>query len=107
VAFLEYLQRESKAFNLTAITDMREMVLRHVIDALAPFTLPDSPIPKERDGAGGTALRWLMSAAATEFRGSRCGGVPEWRVALLESQGKKAEFLRRAPRKSRLTMWKF
>ncbi len=89
--FLEFLERESRHFNLTAIHDPREMVSRHFVDALGPFASPRCPVPKADalrviDIGSGNGVPGLVLAIA----------FPSWRVALLESNQKKSEFLGRA-----------
>lgn len=89
--FLEYLQTEAKHYNLTAINDMGEMVRRHVLDALLPFTLPECPVAvtqplKVMDIGSGNGIPGLAAAIA----------FPDWQVVLLEANHKKCDFLRSA-----------
>ncbi len=89
--FLEFLEQESRHFNLTAIHDPREMVSRHFVDALGPFASPRCPVRKADalrvvDIGSGNGVPGLVLAVA----------FPAWRVALLESNQKKSEFLSRA-----------
>lgn len=84
--YLALLQRWNAAYNLTAIRDPREMLAKHLLDSLAmhPF------VGDERlaDLGTGPGLPGIPLAIAK----------PGLRVALVESNGKKARFLREAVR---------
>lgn len=89
--FLEFLLKESRRFNLTAIHDPREMVTRHFVDALTPLAPVDCPVDKSAelrviDVGSGNGVPGLVIAIA----------FPHWRVTLLESNHKRADFLVRA-----------
>jgi 16S rRNA (guanine527-N7)-methyltransferase len=108
--YLSLLQRWNAAYNLTAIRDPREMVTKHLLDSLAmapavvgvpdlvraKVGVPDSPVPDSPDSqTGGRAdlgtgpgLPGIPLAIA----------IPGLRVTLVESNGKKARFLREAVR---------
>jgi 16S rRNA (guanine527-N7)-methyltransferase len=84
--YLALLARWNQAYNLTAIRDPREMLVKHLLDslAMAPF------VHEERlaDLGTGPGLPGIPLAIAR----------PGLRVALVESNGKKARFLREAVR---------
>ena len=85
--YLALLLRWNAAYNLTAIRDPREMVTKHLLDslAMAPFLVSISTLADLGTGAG---LPGIPLAIA----------VPELRVTLVESNGKKARFMREAVR---------
>ena len=85
--YLALLLRWNAAYNLTAIRDPREMVTKHLLDslAMAPFVADLSSLADLGTGAG---LPGIPLAIAT----------PGLRVTLVESNGKKARFMREALR---------
>ena len=90
-AYLALLVRWNATYNLTAIRDPREMVTKHLLDSLvmAPF-VPDAPLADLGTGPG---LPGIPLAIAR----------PGCTVTLVESNGKKARFLREAVRTLKLT----
>lgn len=86
LAYLALLERWNRAYNLTAIRDPRQMLGKHLLDSLAmhPF------VGDERlaDLGTGPGLPGIPLAIAK----------PRLRVSLVESNGKKARFLREAVR---------
>ena len=84
--YLALLDRWNRAYNLTAIRDPREMLGKHLLDSLAmhPF-VTDGALADLGTGPG---LPGIPLAIAK----------PGLRVALVESNGKKARFLREAVR---------
>ena len=86
LAYLALLDRWNRTYNLTAIRDPREMVGKHLLDSLAmhPY-LDDGHLADLGAGAG---LPGIPLAIAK----------PGLRVTLVESNGKKARFLREAVR---------
>jgi len=86
LAYLALLDRWNRTYNLTAIRDPREMVAKHLLDSLAM-------LPFVRDGA-----------LADLGTGAGLPGIPlaiansDLQVTLVESNGKKARFLREAVR---------
>lgn len=90
LAYLALLVRWNATYNLTAIRDPREMVTKHLLDslAMAPF-VPDAPLADLGTGPG---LPGIPLAIAR----------PGCTVTLVESNGKKARFLREAVRTLRL-----
>jgi 16S rRNA (guanine527-N7)-methyltransferase len=87
LAYLALLDRWNRTYNLTAIRDPREMVAKHLLDslAMAPFV---RDIASLADLGAGAGLPGIPLAIA----------VPGLRVTLVESNGKKARFLREAVR---------
>lgn len=86
LAYLALLLRWNATYNLTAIRDPHEMVTKHLLDSLAmvPF-VPDAPLADLGTGPG---LPGIPLAIAR----------PGCTVTLVESNGKKARFLREAVR---------
>ena len=87
LAYLALLERWNRTYNLTAIRDRREMIAKHVLDSLAmhPFVRGIGSLADLGTGAG---LPGIPLALA----------LPDLRVTLVESSGKKARFLREATR---------
>ena len=86
-AYLALLDRWNRAYNLTAIRDPREMVAKHVLDSLAmqPFVRELGTLADLGAGAGFPGIPLALA-------------LPDLRVTLVESNGKKARFLREAVR---------
>lgn len=84
--YLDLLARWNAAYNLTAVRDPAEMVTRHLLDslAIAPFVTGDTLV----DLGSGAGLPGIPLALI----------APERRVLLVDSNGKKARFLRSAVR---------
>ncbi|TDK22690.1 16S rRNA (guanine(527)-N(7))-methyltransferase RsmG [Luteimonas aestuarii] len=85
--YLALLDRWNRTYNLTAIRDPREMVTLHLLDSLAmqPHV---ADIAALADLGTGPGLPGIPLAIAT----------PALQVTLVESNGKKARFLREAVR---------
>lgn len=91
LAYLALLDRWNRTYNLTAIRDPREMVTRHLLDSLAMHAfVEDGNLADLGSGAG---LPGIPLALAR----------PGLQVTLVESNGKKARFLREAVRTLGLT----
>lgn len=86
LAYLELLAKWNRAYNLTAVRDPVEMVARHLLDALA--VLPFVHGMTLADLGSGAGLPGIPLAIAR----------PDLAVTLIESNGKKARFLREAAR---------
>lgn len=86
LAYLELLAKWNRAYSLTAVRDPLEMVSRHLLDSLA--TLPFLHGKTLADLGSGAGLPGIPLAIAR----------PELAVTLVESNGKKARFLREAAR---------
>jgi len=87
LAYLALLDRWNRTYNLTAIRDPRDMVAKHLLDSLAmqPFVRDVGTLADLGAGAG---LPGIPLAIA----------CPQLQVTLVESNGKKARFLREAVR---------
>lgn len=84
--YLALLERWNQAYNLTAIRDPREMVGKHLLDSLAMHSYVGAgPLADLGTGPG---LPGIPLAIA----------LPALSVVLVESNGKKARFLREAVR---------
>ena len=91
LAYLALLLRWNAAYNLPAIRDPREMVAKHLLDSLAMHAAT-APL-----AAAGGSLADLGTGAG--FPGIPLAiAQPGLQVALVESNGKKARFLREAVR---------
>jgi 16S rRNA (guanine527-N7)-methyltransferase len=88
--YLALMLRWNAAYNLTAIRDPREMVTKHLLDslAMAPFVGSAAGVPTLADLGTGAGLPGIPLAIAQ----------PDLRVALVESNGKKARFMREVVR---------
>ncbi len=91
LAYLDLLARWNRTYNLTAIRAPREMVTRHLLDSLA--MVPHvAGLATLADLGTGPGLPGIPLAIA----------LPALRVTLVESNGKKARFLREAVRTLKL-----
>ena len=91
LAYLALLLRWNGAYNLTAIRDPREMLAKHLLDSLAMHGAVDELAARGgalADLGTGPGLPGIPLAIAK----------PGLQVALVESNGKKARFLREAVR---------
>jgi 16S rRNA (guanine527-N7)-methyltransferase len=86
LAYLALMQRWNQAYNLTAIRDPREMLVKHLLDSLS--LVPQVQGGSLADIGTGPGLPGIPLAIA----------LPQLKVALVESNGKKARFLRQAVR---------
>jgi 16S rRNA (guanine527-N7)-methyltransferase len=86
LAYLALLDRWNRTYNLTAIRDPRDMVGKHLLDSLAMHPYIDAG--HLADLGAGAGLPGIPLAIAK----------PALRVTLVESNGKKARFLREAVR---------
>ena len=91
LAYLALLARWNATYNLTAIRDPREMLIKHLLDSLAMHPHLDG-IDSLADLGTGPGLPGIPLAIAR----------PRLQVSLVESNGKKARFLREAARQLKL-----
>ena len=91
LAYLALLARWNQTYNLTAIRDTREMLVKHLLDSLAMHAHLDG-IETLADLGTGPGLPGIPLAIAR----------PGLQVTLVESNGKKARFLREAVRQLKL-----
>jgi 16S rRNA (guanine527-N7)-methyltransferase len=85
--YVDLLQRWNAAYNLTAVRDPGEMVTRHLLDSLA--ILPHVRGATLADLGSGAGLPGIPMAIA----------APQRDIVLVDSNGKKARFLREAVRR--------
>ena len=94
LAYLAELEKWNAAYNLTAVRDPVDMVTRHLVDSLAVLpALEKVAVTRLLDVGSGAGLPGIPLALAR----------PEWQVTMLDSNGKKARFLRHAVRVLNLT----
>lgn len=84
------LARWNHTYNLTAVRDPEQMVVRHLLDSLA--VLPYVRGPRLADLGTGAGLPGMPLAIA----------LPELQVSLVDANGKKVRFLREAIRALKL-----
>jgi 16S rRNA (guanine527-N7)-methyltransferase len=82
--FIALLEKWNRSFNLTSIEGAEAMVSHHLLDSLSilPFIAGNEVL----DVGSGAGLPGLPLAVAR----------PEWRIALLDSNGKKTRFMQQA-----------
>ena len=85
--YLALLLRWNTTYNLTAVRDPREMVTKHLLDslAMAPFVASVATLADLGTGPGLPGIPLAIT-------------IPGLRVTLVESNGKKARFMREALR---------
>lgn len=86
IAYIQEFHKWNKAYNLSAIRDVRQMVTRHLLDSLSviPYFLTNKyPTDKVIDVGTGGGLPGIPLAIM----------FPEKKITLLDSAGKKARFL--------------
>jgi 16S rRNA (guanine527-N7)-methyltransferase len=92
-AYLALLEKWNKTYNLTAIRDPARMVTHHVLDALAVLPhLPSTPSLRVLDVGSGGGVPGIPIAIAR----------PDWRIAMVDPNHKKAAFLTQATIELRL-----
>jgi 16S rRNA (guanine527-N7)-methyltransferase len=83
--YLDLLQQWNRAYNLTAIRDPGEMVVKHLLDSLAIHAWARGSLADIGTGPGLPGIPLALALPALE-------------VSLVETAGKKARFLREAVR---------
>ncbi|RUR31115.1 16S rRNA (guanine(527)-N(7))-methyltransferase RsmG [Vreelandella nanhaiensis] len=84
LGFVALLHKWNKAYNLTAVRDINEMVTRHVLDSAA--VAPHVAGPRLLDVGAGPGLPGIVLAILN----------PDLAVTLVDSNGKKVRFQRQA-----------
>jgi 16S rRNA (guanine527-N7)-methyltransferase len=93
-AYLTELGKWNASYNLTAVRDPAEMVIRHLFDSLGIVAYVDALLadsgcePRLLDVGAGAGLPGIPVAIVR----------PGWQITLLDSNGKKARFLRHVQR---------
>ncbi|MGQ0502944.1 MAG: 16S rRNA (guanine(527)-N(7))-methyltransferase RsmG [Panacagrimonas sp.] len=91
LAYLAELVKWNAAYNLTAVRNPSDMVVRHLLDSLAVHACASGRLREDArilDVGSGAGLPGIPLAIA----------CPRWQVTVLDSNGKKARFLRHAVR---------
>lgn len=92
VVYLRELQKWNKAYNLTSITDEREIIVKHFIDSLLYlYYIPEKPL-KLADIGSGAGFPGIPIAAVR----------PYLQIKLIEPSWKKSAFLKHIIRKLEL-----
>lgn len=85
--YLLLIEKWNRVHNLTAVREPERMLTHHLLDSLAVLAhLPDEADLRLLDVGSGAGLPGIPIAIMR----------PAWRVTLLDSNGKKASFLRQA-----------
>ena len=105
VVYWQWLQKWNQAFNLTAIRDPEQMLIKHVLDSLVVVPYLTGRDLRQSAPATQTAQRPTLLDVGT---GAGLPGLvvailcPEWEVFLLDSNSKKTRFLHQV--KTRLAL---
>ena len=89
--YLKLLEQWNKVYNLTAVSNIEQMLPKHVFDSLS--VLPYVRGTKVLDVGTGAGLPGLMLAIVR----------PDWKIVLLDSNAKKIRFVKQAIMELKIT----
>lgn len=86
--YIDLLLHWNKAYNLTAIRDPKQMVIKHLLDSLAVIPVIDLPesVSPMLDVGSGAGIPGIPLAIVK----------PDWQITCLDSNGKKTRFIQQA-----------
>lgn len=98
IRYIEEIELFNPAYGLVKVRDRRELVVRHILDSLAPLSIIRANI--DGDSAGGTCAEGKKITVADAGSGAGLPGIPlavcmpDADFTLIERMGRRAGFLR-------------